>query len=367
MLAMLAASIGCRRRDEPVRIGVVVGGDGTNAVLLLASDLEAQGGRVGGRRVELAIVPKEYATAAAPSIRVADSLSADPRIIAVVGHSNSAASLAASQIYNARRVVHIAPTTTAPLFSQAGPYSYRLVPDDAAQADFLVRCTVSSGVSRVALVYVNDDYGRGLEAAARPRLAAARVTTVYETPYLEGADSAALHPILEPLVAARPDGVLWLGRYPELGVLRRIGGAAMRALPVLASDGVDGAGVYAAPARYAGVRFVRFVDPATPDPRLQAMRTRYRERFRLETSTEAVLSYDALSLVFAALRAGVRDREGMRAWLDSLGRGVPPFAGVSGPIAFDANGDVARPHQLAEVRADGVRPVPIPCPRPTPP
>lgn len=357
--AGVAAAIACDSNAPPLRIGVVVGGDGSNAVELISDDL--RGKRVGGRRVDLDIVPFRYATAAEPSIAVADSLASDARVIAVVGHSNSAASLAASQIYNSRHLVHIAPTSTAPLFSQAGPYSYRLVPDDARQAEFIARCVENDGRKRVAIVYVNDDYGRGLEGAIRPRLAAAGVQIAYEIPYLEKADSAALVPIAAPLAASRPEVIVWLGRFPELQIVRRVAADPLQSIPVLASDGVDAAGVYAHPENFPNVRFVRFIDPAAPDTGLQRMRERYAARFKLETSTEAVLSYDAVGLVLAAIDAGVHDREAMRTWLDSLGHRTPPYIGLSGPIAFDANGDVARAHQLAEVRDDGVHAVPGAC------
>lgn len=364
-----AATLGCES-PAPFHIGVVVGNDGALGARLAAADVRAAGG-VHGRDVELVVIPHEFATAAAPSITTADSLAADPLVIAVIGHSNSAASLAASQIYNARHLVHVAPTTTAPLFSQAGPYSYRLVPDDAKQAAFLARCLADAHPAhpaRVALVYVNDDYGRGLQAAVRARLDTTRSRIVYEIPYLDTADTTDMRTIVAPLLASRPDVLLWLGRFPALLYLRRVGGDPVASLPTLASDGVDAAAVYQSRRYYVGVRFVRFVDPAAPDPRLQAFRQRFTRTNRLESSTEAVLSYDAAQLIIAALQSGAHTRDDVRRWLDALGHTAPAFPGISGPIAFDANGDVTRVPQLAEVRADGVSPVPIPCtPRvPTP-
>jgi branched-chain amino acid transport system substrate-binding protein len=350
--------VGCARADEaPIRIGVVVGADGAKGAELAIADVRAAGG-VDGRSVALVVIPHALATAAAPSITTADSLASDPTVVAVVGHSNSAASLAASQIYNARRLVHIAPTTTAPLFSQAGPYSYRLVPDDGRQAEFLVRQAAGAGVRRVAVVYVNDDYGRGLEAATRARLAAAGVQVVYAIPYLEGADTVQLRRIAGPLVAADPQLVLWLGRAPELRRFREGADPRLTRIPVLASEGVDIGMVYQHPELFPGVRFVRFIDPAAPDAKLQAFRARYRGAYHLESPTEAVLSYDAVTLVAAALRGVPPTRENVRRRLDALAAGTWRFTGLAGAIVFDANGDVVRPHRLAQVDADGVHAVP---------
>lgn len=359
-LAVLAAGVlaGCARRDAgPIRIGAVVGADAVVGVRMALADVRSSGG-VDGRVVEMVEIPHVLATAAEPSIRAADSLASDPRVLAVVGHSNSAASLAASQVYNARGLVHIAPTSTAPLFSDAGPWSFRLVPDDQQQAMFLVRQVAGRQPRRVALVYVNDDYGRGLAVSVRDLLAAAGVAPVYESPYLEGADEAQLAASADAAVATRPDLLVWLGRAPELSTFLRHLRPRAGALPVYASDGVDVSFTYQAPRRLEGVRFVRFVDPATPDSGFQRFRARYRGEQRRDVTTDAVTGYDAAMLVVAALRSGARTRLEVREYLEQVGRGRPAFRGLSGTIAFDERGDVVRPHLLAEVRADGVHPLP---------
>jgi branched-chain amino acid transport system substrate-binding protein len=55
----------------------------------------------------------------------------------VVGHVTSGSSLAVSQLYNDAQVVQLSPTATSVLYSQAGPFSYRMVPPDDAQGRFL--------------------------------------------------------------------------------------------------------------------------------------------------------------------------------------------------------------------------------------
>src|SRR2546428_6664708 len=93
---------GCSR-DTPVRIAVVMGGDGTDGARLAAQTVNAAGG-VRGRPLELVVVAGKIQTSARTALLAADSLANDPSILAVIGHSNSSASLAASQIYNAAHV-----------------------------------------------------------------------------------------------------------------------------------------------------------------------------------------------------------------------------------------------------------------------
>ncbi|GLC27829.1 ABC transporter substrate-binding protein [Roseisolibacter agri] len=346
---------GCRDASRST-IGVAMGTDGVAAARLAAADVNAAGG-IGGDSLRLRVTEMEAVAAAQRAIRVADSLASDPAVVAVVGHSNSAASLAASQIYNARQLAHVAPTTTAPLFSKAGPYSFRLVPDDRRQADFLVAEIVRSGARRVAVVYVNDDYGRALQLAVRAQLDRHATPVVYEAPYLEPGDSAQLAVVARAAANARPDLLVWLGRPPQLARVLATLRPLRPALPVLGSDAVDLGPVYEQPARFSLVRFVRFVDPAGPAPSLQAFRARFVAASGHEPTAEALLAYDATMLLAAAMRDGARTRAAVRDWLADVGSARPAHQGISGPIAFDSAGDANRPLRLAEVRPDGVRAV----------
>ena len=352
-LLLLLGLYGCRDAGQAT-IGVAVGTDGVAAARLAAADVNAAGG-IDGDSLRLRIAHTETDAAPQRALRVADSLAADPAVVAVVGHSNSAASLAASQIYNARRLVHVAPTTTAPLFSQAGPYSFRLVPDDRRQAEFLVAEVARAGARRVAVVYVNDDYGHALHRAVRAQLDRLGTPVVYEAPYLEPGDSARLTILARAAADARPDLLIWLGRPPQLARVLATLRPMRPTLPVLGSDALDLGDVYVRPADFALVRFVRFVDPAGPAAALQAFRARFVATVGHEPPAEALLAYDATMLLAAAMRSGVRTREAMRTWLSGVGSTRPAHQGISGPIAFDSVGDASRPLRLAEVRPDGVR------------
>ncbi|WP_284352258.1 ABC transporter substrate-binding protein [Roseisolibacter agri] len=359
VLLLLLAATACGGESRGPTIGIAVDSDGRIGAEYAAADVNATGG-IGGDSLRLRLMPTRDATRAQMSIGIADSLAADASVVAVVGHSNSAASLAASQIYNERRLPHIAPNTTAPLFSAAGPYSFRLVPDDRRQAAFMAAEVARAGARRVAIAFVNDDYGRGLQGALRTDLARRGTAVVYETPYLERGDSGRVATVARAMAAARPDLLLWLGRPDQLDLMRRALAPLLPSLPVLASDGLDVSRVYAQRDRYQSVRFVRFVDPEGPGEALAAFRTRFRAGTRREPTTDAVLSYDATMLLAAALRDGARTREEVRAWLAGVGTTRPAYQGISGPIAFDSAGDVVRPHRLAEVHADGVRAVSVP-------
>lgn len=334
----------------PPKIGVVMSTGPRRAAELAAS--EQQAGEPGHFEPVLAWSPGGSAEQA---IEQANQFASDGRVLAVVGHANSASSIAASQIYNDAGLVQIAPTTTASLYGQAGPFSFRLVPSDTLQAAYILKAREHHWpqARRVAMVHVNDDYGRGLFRELRPHLD----SVVFEGMYADGADTTVLAQLTERIIARRPDLLFWLGRPSSLGQVIEPLRAALPGLTIVCGDACDAAAVYRnEDGRFTGLFFVRFTNPSAPDSTLRAFQDRYRKVTGELASSEALLTYDAISLIRAALREGASTREDVRRWLLSLGGEREAFAGLTGSIEFDHSGTAHRAYLLAEVRADGVGP-----------
>ena len=97
LLPLLAAgtvAAGCDRA-VPYRIGVVLDDDGIRAATLAAEQVNATGG-INGHRIELRYPGGAGSMKAKVALEVAERLATDPSVLAVVGHTNSSASLAAS-------------------------------------------------------------------------------------------------------------------------------------------------------------------------------------------------------------------------------------------------------------------------------
>jgi ABC-type branched-subunit amino acid transport system substrate-binding protein len=206
--------------------------------------------------------------------------------------------------------------------------------------------------SQIAVVHVNDDYGRGLLRVLRPLLD----SVVFEGLYADGGDSADVERLGDGILAAAPDLLVWLGRPETLGVLLPPLRRALPDITVVCADACDVASVYAnGNGRFNDLYFVRFMDPAAPDSAIAEFQTRYREQTGEVASSEALLTYDAVSLVRAALSDGARTRGEVRKYLESLGSTRPAFEGITGRIEFDPSGTFVRRYMLAKVHADGVR------------
>lgn len=330
-------------------IGVVVSNRPALAAELAVAD-------IGGDVVEARLEHVPEPTAAAAALELAERLAADPRVVGVVGHANSAASLAASQVYNRVGVVQLAPTTTATVYADAGPWSFRMVPGDDRQAEF-VAATVQAlwpASERLAVVYVNDDYGRSFYRELSPRLE----NIVFEGIYAELVDTTHVVELMAELRAARPEVLIWLGRPLRLRIVLQQLRRDLPGLHVICGDACDDHVVYENEnGAFTGLYFTRFTNPADTAARVVDVRRRYQQLAGQPAASEAMLTYDAVQLLAAAVRDGGSTREAVRTYLVSLGRDRPPFSGVTGPIEFEDDGSVRRLYDLGFVAADGVRAV----------
>ncbi|HKC40039.1 MAG TPA: ABC transporter substrate-binding protein, partial [Gemmatimonadales bacterium] len=116
-----------------------------------------------------------------PDIEVmrAQRLAETPNLVAVVGHGGSRGSLAAAPIYAAAGIPQIVPTSTSRLLRQAGPWAFRLAPDDSTEGALIGRFAAERlGARRVLLFFTNDEYGVGLRDGVLAELAARDVAVL---------------------------------------------------------------------------------------------------------------------------------------------------------------------------------------------
>ena len=307
----------------------------------------------------------ESTNRAEPALAIAAQVAGTPGVVALIGHSNSSASLSASPIYNQAGIVQIAPTATSVQYSEAGPFSFRLAPADPMQGELLVQAidSLSADGTRIAILFVNDDYGQGLRTAVLDRLDRERFPVVFDQPHgdVESTVPAphserTIRTTVAGLHSASPGLILWLGRSATLRAylpeVRRVLGA----IPVLGGDALSS---YTqddvASGLWDGIRYADYVDMQATEA-MRDFSRRFMARQGIAARTAEVLSYDAMGLILTAVRDGARTGEEVRQWLQSLGRERPIWQGLSGPIAFTDRGDVNRPYVLIAMPSPGTVP-----------
>ncbi|HUH14088.1 MAG TPA: ABC transporter substrate-binding protein [Longimicrobiales bacterium] len=359
LAAVLAA--GCGDSGGTIHLGVAGpmqqanGRSMHNAALMAVEEINRAG--INGRT--LALVVKDDRGTGEGAIEAAMALRTDERVVAVVGHINSAATLAAAEIYNepGEGLVELSPASSSPRISRAGPWTFRVCPTDLQHGGSLAEQAHGPlNVRRAAVLYENDAYGRGVLETFATAFAKLGGTVVTRDPLLSGLTSEQAEldvgPYLERAFLHGVDALVIGGQSGTgLGIIR-----AARRLgfdgPVLGADGLTGI-------RNAGpVAEGVFVSSAyLPDRPTEASRTfvqAYEERFGELPDHRAAMAYDAVHLLARVIGEAGTDREDIRDALAEVGRGKPAFEGVSGSIGFDANGDLQRTEVAVGVVRDGM-------------
>jgi branched-chain amino acid transport system substrate-binding protein len=335
--ALLTTSCGRGAADEPLVLGLAAplqesfGQNSRLAAELAVREVNDAGG-IGGRLLELRA--EDDRSDAGEGVRVAHAFFDEPEVLAVVGHATSDPLIAGSPVYG-RGIPVVGTSATSTEIAQLGPWIFRIASSDSANAVELARAARRLG-SRVGILYANDGYGRSLAQVFEAALTRDGVEVVGFDPYLEEMED--FRPYLVRLRQRGAEVVLVAGL--ETGAARAIAQAREVGLRArfIGGDGLEplvGMGP-----EYEGTLVGTLFHPDASDE-ARRFAEAFRAAYQREPDSSAATSYDAVHLLAGALRAGARDRESIRAYLETVGRpgGAPAFEGVAGRVAFDPNGD----------------------------
>jgi branched-chain amino acid transport system substrate-binding protein len=337
---------GCERSADPVRIGVSgafgepIGEPMKRAAQLAEEEINANGG-INGRPLAL-VLRDDYGDADSAAFVAEDLYRSD--VSAVVGHLLSGATLAASPIYNGgdNPVVAISPSSSSPEITTAGAYTFRVCPSDLAHGAVLARWARGRlGLRRGAVLYLNDEYGRGIRQKFVQEFTRLGGELVSVDPYL--GNTPEVGPYLDRMTAgSRPEFLVIAGtRAGAEEIIRQARRRGLR-MPVLGGDGLGG--IEQAGALAEGVYYSSAYFPAISTPANRRFLAGYARRYpnSRPPSHAAAATYDAIYLLRDVIaRAGI-DREAIRTALATVGSATLPFEGVTGAIAFDADGDLSK-------------------------
>jgi len=231
------------------------------------------------------------------------------------------------------------------------PWSFIAIQDDREQGYTLARHIYDElGLKRVALLRVNDRYGRFGVIKFRDASRRLGHPLVIEQKFRLG-DTDFRHQ-LQVIEDSRVDAiVLWtdigpaatiLQQMRELGMKQRVFGSHRT---ISGTIGGDELVKLAGPAAE-GFEAVFPYDPTRTDPRWLDFNVRYEARFHEKADHFAALAYDAMQILLDAIcRAGL-NKGRIR---DAL-TGIDHYRGVTGDMVFDPNCKNIAPLFLARVR-----------------
>jgi branched-chain amino acid transport system substrate-binding protein len=309
------------------------------AAELAAEEINAQGG-INGRPIQL-IERNDFANPDSAVFVATDLYNAG--VVAVVGHVWSATTLAAAPVYNGgdQPVVAISPSSSAPEISDAGPYIFRLCPSDYAHAAALARWVRGKlGLERGAILYMNDDYGRGVRQTFVRELTRLRGEAVAIDPYL--GDTPEVGAYLDRVAKGKSAQFLMAaGGLPDGQEILRQARSRKINVPLLGADGLEG--IEALGALAEGVYVSEAYLPTLPSPANQRFVAAYRKKYPTAglPNQPGAAAYDAIYLLRSAIARAGTDRRAIRRAVAEIGTTAPAYVGVTGRIVFDSLGDVS--------------------------
>ena len=271
--------------------------------------------------------------------RIAREFVDDQRIVGVIGHLSSGAMVAAARVYDGE-LAALSPSTTSPDLSGVSRWIFRLAPSDSMTGKKLGELARRQAVNkRVAVIYDNTSYGRGL---VEPFLDALGLAPVALEPIDPSADSITVN--VASIARHKPDIVFAVGTISGPPVLKALRAQGISA-PVIAGDGWSGIETLM-PVRNVAIALPFSSTEVRPDAKRFV--AAFRARYRVDPDAYAALSYDATIALARAASAG-SSRAGTRTVLSGM-RDSRGYA--TGAVSFSPNGDpVGRSMHL--LRIDG--------------
>ncbi len=316
-----------------------VGKSMANAAQLAVDEANKRGLQIQGKPVQLQLLQQDDRTNPRTAEFVARYL-AKTGVVGVIGHWNSAASLAAAPIYNAAGVIQISPATMSTLYTQQGNRAtFRTIGNNGSAGSYTADYAVKILQTRRVLV-VDDGtpFGRGfVEQFSRSAKEHGAQIVGSHTVSDKTSDFNA---VLAEAVRLRPDAVLFGGLDMQASTLARaikrrnlqtrfIGASGTVGLPFLRAAGADGNGSIV-------------LEPGLPMDKMPGWKSfekNYMQKFDSNIDLYAPFAYDATQVLIAAMRqANSVDPKKVAEALHDI-----HFAGMTGMISFNREGDLNHP------------------------
>ena len=307
-----------------------------NGTQLAVDDINAAGLTIDGKKIELELVAEDDEANPTKATTVAQKL-VDSKIVAVVGHFNSGASIPASKIYSDAGIPQISPSSTNPKYTQQGfKTTFRVVANDDQQGPVGAKFALAKLKPKtIAVIDDSTAYGQGLadtfEATAKAggaKIVAREHTTDRDTDFKA---------ILTKIKGRKPDLIFFGGIDPQAGPMAKqmdelgikakfMGGDGIQTPNFIKLAGNAGEGTMASM-------------PGLPKDQMPGgakFLEKFKARFNAEVQLFAPMGYDAV-FVFVEAMKRARSTDPAK-FLPEIGK--TDYQGVIGPIAFDDKGDL---------------------------
>ncbi len=278
------------------------------------------------------------------------------KILIMIGPLTSTVALAQAPIMNKHGLAQFAIGATAPAYTKAGPYSFRLVPTDAFQGRYMAKWANDQGKwETYAIIYVNDDYGRGLAEvfqAGLKEIGVAEKNVVASEAFLPNDTDFSAQ--LTKIRGLNPDALFIAGHYKEGALIARQARELALKAQILGTDGIGHPEYIKVAGKAAeGTIYSGYFSLEDKRPYIQQWAAEFKEKLGYDPGLVEAIANDCVEIAARAIEIGGDDRKNLAIGLSTIGPYYPSVAGALGDNQFDVNGDTMR-DMLMYVVKDGV-------------
>ncbi len=285
------------------------------------------------------------------AVAIAQRFVGDSRVVMELGDFSSAASMAASPIYQRGRLVQFGFTNSHPDFTKGGDYMWSNAPNQADDMPVLADYAITRlGYRKLGVVFINGDWGRTSKDIFLRAAAGRGAAVVASEGYLPNEQD--FRSTLVRVRDAGPEALILIAYYPDGAQVVRQARDMGLAQPVVATGSVYSPkflelGGAAVDGVYTNANFF----PGDPSPVVQRFVQDFRAKYGTEPGSYNARAYDAMVVATTVMRQFGTGRQDIHDGLAKV-RDVPSV--LFGNVTFDAaTRRVSHPSSVDLVVRDG--------------
>lgn len=347
---------GCGSEDENViKIGFnipltgdipKVGESSKFAAEMLLEDINSQGGvTVGGKQYKLQFLYEDNESKAESAVNVALKLIDQDGVVAIIGPNSSKQAVPAGGTANENETPMISPWSTNPDTTKDRPWVFRAAFLDPFQGPVAVNFAAKTfGAQTAAVIFdISNDYSKGLAEIFRQeweKKMGPGSVVAFESHGTKDQDFSAQ---LTTIIGASPDFIFVPNNYNQVALIVKQAHDLGWQGPFMGSDAWGSAELMQLCGDDCkGQHFSTHYAAAGAKGDTKVFIERYNEKYGYTPDDVAALTWDATRLVLQAIESldqWPSERSAQRAAIkDALGQ-IDEFAGVTGTMKFDDQGD----------------------------
>ncbi|MBW4055848.1 MAG: ABC transporter substrate-binding protein [Proteobacteria bacterium] len=339
----------------PIYIGAAGGWDSIykpilDGITMAADEINKSGGVLGR---PIIIVPKNDNSSIVTGMKMAQELSENIDVVAVIGHPNSPVSIAVSSIYEYYGLLMLSPLSSNPKLTRLGhKLVFRNIPTDVSVGEQLAQFAARKGYKKVAIYYLQEDYARELANIFEQRSGELGISIVDRLPYDATYKSQNFSNDFSLWKKQfKPDAILLAGLLPQAAeCIIQIRKAGFD-IPILSGLSLDNETLISSAGRDAENTIVASsFDSDANRPEVAIFKKAYQAKYGVAPNRYAAQGYDATRLLAHVMQKGGST---VPAKMAETLRSIKDWQGVTGSHTFNKLGDVEGKPLLMKVVKNG--------------